>query len=89
MTRMKRRTMMMKRRRGLVMTMKSWRGMVMMVMMTWSNIAKSGNAPLSSSCVNIDLGQFQIKRGGDINGPTKIRIDYTEFKLILTYSPSN
>ena len=69
MTRMKRRTMMMKWRRGLVMTMKSWRGMVMMVMMTWSNIAKSGNAPLSSSCINIDLGQFQIKREVDIYSP--------------------
>ena len=84
MTRMKRRTMMMKRRRrGLVMTMKRWRGMVM-VMMTWSNIAKSGNAPLSSSCVNIDLGQFQIKRGGDINGPTQIKINHTEFKMICS-----
>ena len=74
MTRMKRRTMMLKRRRGLVMTMKSWRGM-MMVMVTWSNIAKSGNAPLSSSCVNIDLGQFQIKREVEIYSPTKIKIN--------------
>ena len=69
--------------------MKSWRGMVMMVMMTWSNIAKSGNAPLSSSCVNIDLGQFQIKREVDVYGPTKINIIHTEIKMILTYSPSN
>ena len=61
----------------------------MMVTVTWSNIAKSGNAPLSSSCVNIDLGQFQIKREVDIYGPTKIKINHTEFKVILTYSPSN
>ena len=61
----------------------------MVVMMTWSNIAKSGNAPLSSSCVNIDLGRFQIKREIDIYGPTKIKVNYTEFKVILTYSPSN
>ena len=66
MTRMKRRTMMMKRRRGLVMSTKNWRGLLMMVMVTWSNIAKSGNAPLSSSCVNIDLGQSQMKRKVDI-----------------------
>ena len=59
----------------------------MMVMMTWSNIAKSGNAPLSSSCVNIDLGRFQIKREKDIYGPTKIKINYTEFKVILTILP--
>ena len=61
----------------------------MMVMMTWSNIAKSGNAPLSPGCVNIDLGRFQIKREIYIYGPTKIKINYTEFKVILTYSPSN
>ena len=61
----------------------------MMVMMTWSNIAKSGNAPLSSSCVNIDLGQFQIKREVEIYSPTKIKINCTEFKMILTYSLSN
>ena len=77
---------MMKRRGGLVMSTKNWRGLLMMVMVTWSNIAKSGNAPLSSSCVNIDLGQFQIKREVDTYGPTKIKINYTVFKMILTYS---
>ena len=66
---------MMKMRRGLVMTMKTRRGLLMMVMVTWSNIAKSGNAPLSSSCVNIDLGQFQIKREVEIYSPTKIKIN--------------
>ena len=64
MTRMKRTTMI----------MKGCRGPMMMVMMTWSNIAKSGNAPLSPSCVNIDLGRFQIKREIDIYGPTKSKL---------------